>query len=219
VPGAGSLTVSPSDAMAAGAWAQRSGGPSNPQQLNRYSYVLNNPVRNVDPTGHCLGPVLVWCAVVVGEFVADVVIPAVVGSFLIAEAVEVGQQLGQAHAADAKDDNKDADIPTVVIPADKYPDAAKHVEDAQAAGHPDVLTLDRKNADERRKASLSGIPVVPGMNRDEYPPAVFKEGGAGASVRHIPSSDNKGAGAHMGQQLRQYPDGTRVRVKSSGQLK
>jgi RHS repeat-associated protein len=27
-------------------------GPLNPQALNRYSYVLNNPVRYVDPTGH-----------------------------------------------------------------------------------------------------------------------------------------------------------------------
>jgi len=53
VPGAGSLTISPNDAVAAGAWGQRSGGPANPQQLNRYSYVLNNPVRGTDPTGHC----------------------------------------------------------------------------------------------------------------------------------------------------------------------
>jgi hypothetical protein len=27
-------------------------GPANPQALNRYSYVLNNPVRSVDPSGH-----------------------------------------------------------------------------------------------------------------------------------------------------------------------
>jgi hypothetical protein len=37
--------------VAAGAWSQR-GAAANPQQLNRYSYVLNNPVRNVDPSGH-----------------------------------------------------------------------------------------------------------------------------------------------------------------------
>jgi hypothetical protein len=30
-------------------------GPQNPQALNRYSYVLNNPVRYTDPSGHALG--------------------------------------------------------------------------------------------------------------------------------------------------------------------
>jgi RHS repeat-associated protein len=30
--------------------------PSNPQAWNRYAYVLNNPIRYNDPTGHCFGP-------------------------------------------------------------------------------------------------------------------------------------------------------------------
>jgi hypothetical protein len=29
------------------------GGPTNPQNLNRYTYVLNNPIKLNDPTGHC----------------------------------------------------------------------------------------------------------------------------------------------------------------------
>jgi hypothetical protein len=29
-------------------------GAGNPQALNRYSYVLNNPVRFADPSGHCM---------------------------------------------------------------------------------------------------------------------------------------------------------------------
>jgi len=60
VPGAGSLTVSPHDAMAAGAWGKPGGGPGNPQQLNRYSYVLNNPITGTDPSGHCSGEQTVY---------------------------------------------------------------------------------------------------------------------------------------------------------------
>ncbi len=33
--------------------ASNTSAPSNPQTLNRYSYVQNNPLRYVDPTGHC----------------------------------------------------------------------------------------------------------------------------------------------------------------------
>ncbi len=32
--------------------AKNQWGPANPQALNRYSYVLNNPLRYIDPTGH-----------------------------------------------------------------------------------------------------------------------------------------------------------------------
>jgi hypothetical protein len=60
VPGSGPLTVAPSDAVAASSWVSGGGGPANPQDLNRYAYGLNNPVRNTDPTGHCIG--WVWGA-------------------------------------------------------------------------------------------------------------------------------------------------------------
>lgn len=52
VPGAEALTIWPSDSTAAGLWGIGSDGPGNPQDLNRYSYASNSPLRNVDPTGH-----------------------------------------------------------------------------------------------------------------------------------------------------------------------
>ncbi|WP_318836570.1 NucA/NucB deoxyribonuclease domain-containing protein [Pseudomonas khavaziana] len=51
------------------------------------------------------------------------------------------------------------------------------------------------------------------MFLDEYPPAMFKEGGTGASVRPISPKDNMGAGACIGNACRGLPDGEKVRIK------
>jgi len=60
--GAGALAVWPSDATASPLFAQgpkdkdgKPTAPANPQSLNRYSYVENNPVSKNDPSGHCSG--------------------------------------------------------------------------------------------------------------------------------------------------------------------
>ncbi|WP_152541374.1 RHS repeat-associated core domain-containing protein [Kallotenue papyrolyticum] len=59
VPGSGALTLWPSDATAAPLFGQQNApGPQNPQELNRYSYVNNNPIRHTDPTGHCTAAVI-----------------------------------------------------------------------------------------------------------------------------------------------------------------
>lgn len=98
----------------------------------------------------------------------------------------------------------------LAISSSASPQAAQHILDAQASGYPSTLTLDRPGRNARRAASLRGIPTRPGMDRDEYPPAVFAEGGAGASVRHVPSSDNRSAGGQMSAQLAGVPDGCRI---------
>ena len=101
----------------------------------------------------------------------------------------------------------------VTIPSNRYPETSKHIQDAQKAGHPDILTINRSGAKTRRKDSIGGFDKVPGKDLDEYPPAMFKEGGMGASVRPVSPSDNRGAGAYLGNKLRNYPDGTKVRIK------
>ena len=100
----------------------------------------------------------------------------------------------------------------VVVPAEKYPETARHIREAQANGQPQILTIDRGGAKGRRADAMDGNPVVPGRDRDEYPPAMFREGGAGASVRPISPSDNRGAGSCMGAQCRGLADGTPVRI-------
>ncbi|ALV28014.1 NucA/NucB deoxyribonuclease domain-containing protein [Pannonibacter phragmitetus] len=91
-------------------------------------------------------------------------------------------------------------------------EAAQHAADAIKAGKPNVLTIDRVGAPANRQASTGAFDKVPGKHLDEYPPAMFKEGGAGASVRPINPRDNMSAGACVGNACRGLPDGTRVRI-------
>lgn len=104
-------------------------------------------------------------------------------------------------------------IVEVEISRKEYPESAKHIEDAISNGQPDILTIDRSGAKKRRKASLEGVDTIPGLDRDEYPPAMSAEGGKGASVRHIGQSDNRGSGSKASHQLRPYPNGTKYKYK------
>ncbi|ANE48728.1 sporulation protein [Paenibacillus swuensis] len=97
------------------------------------------------------------------------------------------------------------------FPFNRYPLTGDHVRDAIAAGHPSICTIDRAGADQNRRESLAGIPTKSGYDRDEWPMAMCREGGAGASVRYVPLSDNRGAGAWVGNQLSQYPNGKRIK--------
>ncbi len=101
----------------------------------------------------------------------------------------------------------------VQIARSRYPFTADHVIDAVASGEPGILHIDRAGADANREASLRGIPTRAGYDRDEYPPAVSREGGSGADVRYVPSSDNRGAGTVMGERLSPYCDGQRFRLR------
>jgi hypothetical protein len=95
----------------------------------------------------------------------------------------------------------------------KHPETAAHITDAQAAGKPSILTIDRPGTAAQRQISLRGQPKVPNKDLDEYPPAMFKEGGSGASVRPISPRDNRGAGACIGNQCRPLPNGARVKIE------
>ncbi|WP_327228634.1 NucA/NucB deoxyribonuclease domain-containing protein [Streptomyces platensis] len=107
----------------------------------------------------------------------------------------------------------------------KYPETAQHVEEAQSGiswrgeerreqQQPSDLTIDRDGASENRKQSLHGIPTrgAEKLDRDEYPPAMFEEGGLGASVKYIDRSDNRGAGSSMKGQLTGLDNGEHVTV-------
>jgi len=68
-----------------GAGAQWQWGPANPQALNRYAYVLDNPLRYTDPTGHFIIAIpAAVAALFTAEVLADVVALFVVYSFVTA---------------------------------------------------------------------------------------------------------------------------------------
>ena len=107
----------------------------------------------------------------------------------------------------------------VTISRSKSPASAQHIEDAQATGQPEVVTLDRSGTQGAARAAARGraatrrTATAPGMDRDEYPPKCCAEGGAGSSVQRIPRSDNRSAGGQLGQQIKTLPDGTKVKIK------
>jgi hypothetical protein len=104
-------------------------------------------------------------------------------------------------------------IRIIEIHRSEHPQTAAHIEAAQCAGQPITLTIDRAGIAARRRQSLKGADKEPGQDRDEYPPAMFKEGGTGASVQSIDPKDNRGAGAIIGNQCRDLPDGAKVIIK------
>ncbi|MDI1447300.1 RHS repeat-associated core domain-containing protein [Polyangium sp. 6x1] len=107
---------------------------------------------------------------------------------------------------------KTGPVKDIVVQRSKYPTAAAHIADAQRAGYPSVLTINRAGAKANRAAAQAGRPKVAGMDLDEYPPAMFEEGGRGASVRPIPLRDNRGAGGCIRAGCAGLPDGTQVRI-------
>jgi len=119
----------------------------------------------------------------------------------------IGIKLGQVVSV-----AEESTVADISISRTRYAQAAAHIEDAQTAGHPSLLTIARGGAATNRAASTGGYAKVPGMQLDEYPPAMFREEGRGASVRPIDPRQNMGAGACIGNACRGLPNGRQVRI-------
>jgi hypothetical protein len=118
---------------------------------------------------------------------------------------------GHASSATTSDCRRSRRPVRVRLSRARWPHIADHVAGVRRR-YPLVLHIDRAGADENREESLRGIPTRPGYDRDEYPPAVAREGGEGADVRLVRSSENRSAGAAMGNRLRPFCDGQRFRL-------
>lgn len=143
----------------------------------------------------------------VGLTAADIVLGGPTGE-------GIGPALGlQTLKSGAKEAAENAVAREITLSRRVHGEAAEHAADAIKNGKPDILTIERTGTVVNRNQSIGGLEKVPGKHLDEYPPAMFKEGGAGASVRPINPRDNMSAGACIGNACRGLPDGTKIRIK------
>jgi RHS repeat-associated protein len=98
----------------------------------------------------------------------------------------------------------------LVLNGDKYPQSAANLEESGKVGVP--LPVNRAGATDNRSDALQGLPKIPGYDLDEAPPAMFRNPGDPAVVRPAAPSDNRGAGASLGNQARDVPDGGQVMI-------
>jgi RHS repeat-associated protein len=147
----------------------------DPQTLNLYSYVRNNPMARADADGHCAepascavefgaagtavaGPIGGVAGAVLGGAIGGVIVglagPKVVEAASQALAASGGTACGELYCSGSvpfMSSNSQAGNPKdVYIDPNKYPASAGHAADAQATGQPDVLTVDRGGASGRR---------------------------------------------------------------------
>lgn len=105
----------------------------------------------------------------------------------------------------------DFGLPTIRVDGNRFPEAAQHVLDRYQNG-PEIVTLDRPNADRRRRRNTGRYATINGdkgpasfnFDIDEAPQAVFLENGYAVTTRPIPASDNQRAGNDTKIQLNTY---------------
>jgi RHS repeat-associated protein len=186
----------------------------NLHSFNRYAYANNNPYRYKDPDGRAAETIfdVISFGISVEMFRRDPSLGNFLGAAVDGLAVAIPFVPGGVGSIRAL--AKGAEVAhEVTLLRSLHGEAAQHADDAIRSGKPDVLTIDRSGAQSNRQASTGTVDKVSGKHLDEYPPAMFKEGGAGASVRAISPRDNMSAGACIGNACRGLPDGTRVRIK------
>jgi RHS repeat-associated protein len=187
--------------------------PGNPQTLNRYSYVNNNPLRYKDPSGHWIESALDIAGIAYDIYdihqnglnwenglsltadVAGLILPGVTGGGLAVRAV--------MHADDAiRLANRADDVVDVVTHADEVLDAVTYADEIlEAATHADELADVAQSADNLATATKR-IPKQTTVLGNGYDTAAFRElieetGETGYNVLHLPRDGGTRYGAGL----------------------
>jgi len=133
-------------------------------------------------------------------------------------------------------------FPQIGVSQGRHPQSAQHIQEAWA-GLPSefrpsttkiatarLLEIDRSGKSKRRDDTMEGLEFCPLYHvnpkdgklmrdeRDEYPPALFKENDGNAHLKCIYAWDNGGSGASFGRQINSYkakPTSNAVKLKNT----
>lgn len=199
---------------------------NDPRGFTRYGYANNNPYRYSDPNGEspvdiaflAADTLKLGLAIYSGNAAAirTAAVDFAVSAVGVVDPLPfTGEALKAAVFAkrvEATAKSTGYASKEIRLSRNLHGEAATHAKDAIRGGKPDVLTIERNSASANRRASTGSLENVPGKHLDEYPPAMFKEGGSGASVRPISPRDNMSAGACIGNACRGLPNGSRIKI-------
>ena len=121
--------------------------------------------------------------------------------------------MGGAHPSELhRSCSRPGHVVAIHLPKDQYPNIVRHIKRSWRVGYRRVLRINRPGADARRDKALAGIPTKDGFDRDEAPAAVLRKRWR-TDVAYVPSSENRSAGASLGNQIAPYCNGVRVRYR------
>ena len=217
------------------------GGVFTGQNLSLYHYSHQNPLRYLDPDGRAAGTLTAGGAFCIagaceaaaaatvaagaaclasGVCIAGLVVVGVAGlgygGYLIYDNLtsggdQVAPNTVHNEASEAGDDDE-VELGGF-LEGDDVKDIGDHADEVgEVTG-----VIDRKGAKDRRKENLKGVKTKPGVDRDEFPPAVVKPNDPSkTSVKHKNRSQNRRSGQKLRWEIDKIPDGTRVRIKPPG---
>jgi hypothetical protein len=158
---------------------------NNASNFNRYAYAANSPYKFTDPDGRSIWTKLAKFAKNGGDIaqttaglVEDFAVAsnsAVPFTTRLGASISMASEILPISVGDLKDGYKYAK--EIKLNVSKHGEAAEHARDAIAQGKPDVLTIARPGAPANRADAIGDLEKVPGKQLDEYPPAMFAEGG------------------------------------------